>query len=436
MANIIPFRGFRYNLPKAGRLAKVMAPPYDVISNQQKQQLKAADPYNVIRLIIGNPSHAVHKPSDYKAAQKAFAQWRKQGVLRREMAPSLYVYQQSFKINGKAYNRTGFVGLSGLTPFGKKKGGILAHEHTLAGPKADRLKLMKACKANFSCIFSLYPDKGGVGKLLKQVTTGKPAIDVEFPKGIKNKVWKVHNPGWIKVLRAKMKPVTLFIADGHHRYETALAYQAHCSSWAKGPLGSRPFDHVMMMFVAMEDPGLVILPTHRMLTKKHISSPALLLSRLSSLGEIHEYKGSLSGLAPWKWLERLGKKRSAIGLSFDGKKLYSLQFSKAVAKSPLLAGLSNAQKGLDVTLLHRLILEPFFGITKEKVEEEITFTSQAEEAVERLRKKEFAGVFFLNPTRIDQLREVALKQERMPQKSTFFYPKLVTGLVINSLESF
>lgn len=436
MAKIIPFRGFRYNLSKSSRLAKVVAPPYDVISNEQKKQFKVTDPYNVIRLIIGNPSHAVHKSSDYQAAQKAFSQWRKKGVLRREMAPAIYVYQQSFKINGKSYSRTGFIGLSELTPFGKKKGGILAHEHTLAGPKADRLKLMKACKANFSCIFSLYPDKGGVGKLLKQATGRKADADVEFPKGIQNKVWKVYNPQWIQTLRKKMKPVTLFIADGHHRYETALAYQTHCSSWAEGQLGSRPFDYVMMMFVAMEDPGLVILPTHRMLTSKHINSPALLLSRLSSLGEVYEYKGGLSGLAPWKWMESLGKKRSTIGLSFDGKKLYALQFSKAVVKSPLLKDVSNAQKGLDVTLLHRLILEPFFGITKEKVEDEITFTSKADEAVARLRKKEFAGVFFLNPTRIEQLREVALKQERMPQKSTFFYPKLVTGLVINSLESF
>jgi uncharacterized protein (DUF1015 family) len=173
-----------------------------------------------------------------------------------------------------------------------------------------------------------------------------------------------------------------------------------------------------------------------MLPSRIVSSPALLLSRLSSLGELHAYPKPIAGTAPWKWLEDLGKTHSTLGLSFDGKKLYALQFSKAVEKSPLLHDVSPAQRKLDVTLLHRLILEPFFGITKEKVEHEISFTSRAEEAVTALKKKEFAAVFFLNPTRIDQLREIALNHERMPQKSTYFYPKLVTGLVFNRLDSF
>ncbi len=436
MANIIPFRGLRYSVNNSSKLGKIVGPPYDVISTQQKKELKAADPWNVIRLIIGNPSHETHGPSDYKNAQKFFGEWRKTSVLKRESSPSLYLYQQVFRIHGKTYRRTGFIGLSQLTPFGKKKGGILAHEHTLSGPKADRLKLMKACHANFSSIFSLYPDKGGVGTILKKITAKKADISVDYPKDIQNHVWKVSDPKFIKDIQRRIKNATLFIADGHHRYETALAYQAFRSKESKGKVGSRSFDYVMMMFVAMEDPGLVILPTHRMLPKRLISSPALLLSRLSSLGEVHEFKGSLNRLAPWKWMEKLGKKQPTIGLSFDGKKLYALQFSKSVVRSPLLSDVSDAQKKLDVTLLHRLILEPFFGITKEKVEHEISFTSRAEEAVTRLRKKEFAATFFLNPTRIEQLEEIALKQERMPQKSTYFYPKLVTGLVFNSLDSF
>jgi uncharacterized protein (DUF1015 family) len=396
----------------------------------------ASDPSNVIRLILGNPSHETHKPSDYVSAKRTFALWRKKGILSRDPVPSIYVYQQGFKVQGKTYRRTGFIALSQLTPFGKKKGGILAHEHTLSGPKADRLKLTKACRANFSCIFSLYPDQGGVRKVLKKVTGRKADVRVTYPEGIENKVWKVSEPALTSAIQKKMKPVTLFIADGHHRYETALAYQAFRSKGKKKAFGSNAFDHVLMLFVAMEDPGLVILPTHRMLPKRLIGSPSMLLSRLSSLGEVVAYPGKLSGLGPWKWLAKLGKAEPSIGLSFDGKELYALRFARSVAKSPLLADVSDAQKRLDVTLLHRLVLEPFFGITKEKVEEEISFTAKAEEAVERLRKGEFGAVFFLNPTRIEQLREVALKQERMPQKSTFFYPKLVTGLTFNDLDSF
>ncbi len=436
MAKIRPFRGVRYHLSSSRELKRVVAPPYDVISPAQKKELLAADPKNVIRLILGNPSHETHRAADYEDAKKTFLAWQRSGVLKREGTPAVYVYRQSFKVNGKTYHRAGFIALSQLTPFGNKKGGILAHEHTLSGPKADRLKLTQATKANFSCIFSLYPDKAGVGAWLRKATSRKPDLSVEYPKEIQNQVWVVIDPTWVKVLQGKMKYATLFIADGHHRYETALNYQKIQTGRMKGVVGTRPFDFVQMMFVAMEDPGLVILPTHRMLPKRIVPSPAMLLSRLSSLGEIHTYPKPISGLAPWKWLEKLGKTHPALGLSFDGNKLYALQFSKSVAHSGLLSDVSPAQKKLDVTLLHRLILEPFFGITKEKVEHEISFTSRAEEAVAGLRKKEFAAVFFLNPTRIDQLREIALNQERMPQKSTYFYPKLVTGLVFNRLDSF
>jgi len=433
MAIIRPFRAVRY---RSSKLAKLVAPPYDVITTAQKKKLRDSDPFNVIRLILGNPSHETHGPSDYRGAQKAFALWREKGVLARDPRPTLYVYQQAFQVQGKSYRRTGFIALSRLTPFGRKKGGILAHEHTLSGPKADRLKLTKACRANFRCIFTLYPDKEGVRRLLRKATSRKADVQVTYPEGIVNRVWRVSDPAFLSAVQRKMKPVTLFIADGHHRYETALAYQAFRSKGKKGPLGSNAFDHVLMMFVAMEDPGLVILPTHRMLPKRLIGPPSMLLSRLSSLGEVVAYPGKVSGLPPWKWLAQLGKKEPSIGLSFDGKKLYALRFAKSVARSPLLSDVSDAQKRLDVTLLHRLVLEPFFGITKEKVEEEISFTAKAEEAVDRLKKGEFGAVFFLNPTRIEQLREVALKQERMPQKSTFFYPKLETGLVFKDLDSF
>src|SRR5580698_4234335 len=212
MANIIPFRGLRYGLTETKKLAKVMAPPYDVISNQQKRELKEADPHNVIRLIIGNPSYEKHRASDYQSAKETFAVWRKKGILKRDEDPSIYVYQQGFNIHGKTYRRTGFVALSQLTPFGNKRGGILAHEHTLSGPKADRLKLTKACRANFSCIFSLYPDKGGVGKVLKKITTQKADIIVDYPKDIENRVWKVSDAKVVKEVQGKIKGATLFIA--------------------------------------------------------------------------------------------------------------------------------------------------------------------------------------------------------------------------------
>jgi hypothetical protein len=188
--------------------------------------------------------------------------------------------------------------------------------------------------------------------------------------------------------------------------------------------------------VAMEDPGLVILPTHRILPKRIVADPYEVLGRLTSLGRVWEYPKKLTGDAPWKAMAQAGVKQPSLGFSPDGRSLYFLQFSKQALKSPLLKGLSPAQKGLDVALLHKLILEPWFGITRERVEHDIRFTAYAPEAVSILRKGEASCCFFLNPTRIGQLRDVAMRKERMPQKSTFFYPKLVTGMVVNDLTSF
>ncbi len=433
MADILPFRALRYAGKAKTALSKVLAPPYDVINVRQKKELLASSPFNAIRLIIGNPSVETHRPSDYAAAGKTLATWRKTGILARDPQPSVYVYQQEFKVGKRTYRRTGFLALDRLKPFGGKKGGILAHEHTLAGPKADRLNVMKSCHANFSAIFSLYSDKAGVGRLLKVVTTEKPDTQAFFPTGVKNLLWRVSDPKWLSALCAKMKKATLFIADGHHRYETALAYQSFRGA---GKTQARPWDYVLMMFVAMEDPGLVILPTHRMLPFRLVADPYELLGRLTSLGRVTEYGGPLSGEKPWTALQKAGAKIPTLGFSPDGRRLYLLQLSKQALRSPLLAGLSPAQKGLDVALLHKLILEPWYGITKERVEHDLAFTSVAADAVKRLRRKECACVFFLNPTRIGQLRDVALRKERMPQKSTFFYPKLVTGMAFNDLREF
>lgn len=436
MANILPFRALRYSSALRTKASKLLAPPYDVISKDQKKELLGKNPFNAIRLILGNPSVEQHLSSDYVGAGKALKMWHAKGVLGRDEQPSIYVYQQSFKVEGRSYKRTGFLALSRLEPFGRSKGGILAHEFTLAGPKADRLKLMKQTDANFSAIFSLYSDKTGVGNILARVTKEKPDLSARFPGDVENRFWVLSDPSSLATIQKRMEAATLFIADGHHRYETALAYQAYCRKGDSSPLGSRPYDWVMMMFVAMEDPGLVILPTHRCLAPGRIANPTVFLEEISKLGKLSIAPGNLKTLKPMKAMEAAGRKAPTLGVSFDGQTLYLLTVSKAAANSKTLAGLSKAQKGLDVTLLHRLILEGKLGITKERVEREIFFTHQADEAVKRLTKGESGAVFFLNPTRIDQLRSVAGAGERMPQKSTYFYPKLVTGMAFNDLTSF
>ena len=435
MARILPFRAVRYASGVSKHLSRLLAPPYDVISSEMKKDLLASDPHNAVRLILGNPSVEKHKADDYATAARNLQAWRENEVLTRDGQPSLYVYQQVFDVEGKNYRRTGFLGLSCLEAFGRTKGGILAHEFTLAGPKADRLNLMKKTHANFSAIFSLYPDAKGVGAILKKVTASDPDVTAHYPSDVENRLWRVSDPAVLSAVQERMDEATLFIADGHHRYETALAYQDFRRQGDETERGARPWDWVMMMFVAMEDPGLVILPTHRCLAPGRIADPAAFLSWLSQLGKVAAVPGGLSGNY-MDLLARAGKKGPTLGLSFDGKGLYFLTVSKKAMASKALASLSKAQRSLDVTLLHRLILEPKLGITKEKVEHEIFFTAKADEALKRLKSLESGSVFFLNPTRIDQLRDVAGAGERMPQKSTYFYPKLVTGMGFNDVTSF
>ncbi len=436
MARILPFRALRYSQDLRKKASRLLAPPYDVISKEMKQQLLKSDPVNAIRLILGNPSVENHKLSDYASAAKTLKLWRENGTLERDPEPSLYAYRQTFKVEGKTYKRTGFLGLSQLEAFGRSKGGILAHEFTLAGPKADRLKLTTAAQANFSAIFSLYSDKVGVSKMLARAMTGPPDLEAKYPADVLNEVWRISDPAVLAEIQGRMEEVTLFIADGHHRYETALAYQAERRKTDLSDPGSKPYDFVMMMFVAMEDPGLVILPTHRCLAPGKIEDPVEFLKALEKVAKVVRAPGNLSNPQPMEELAKVGKKSPTIGVSFDGRKLYLVTFTKAAMASKPLAGLSQAQRGLDVTLLHRLILEPHLGITKERAEQDLVFTAKANEAIQRLRLAKSGTVFFLNPTRIGQLRDVAGAGERMPQKSTFFYPKLVTGLAFNDLSSF
>jgi uncharacterized protein (DUF1015 family) len=275
-----------------------------------------------------------------------------------------------------------------------------------------------------------------VSKVLGRVVQEPPHLVARYPADVENRIWRVGDPALLSAVQERMADATLFIADGHHRYETALAYQASSRRKDRSPLGTRPYDWVLMMFVAMEDPGLVILPTHRCLAPGRIADPEAFLARLARLGRLSEVPGALAGKDPLSPLGRAGKRGPTLGLSFDGRKLHLLTVSRAAAASRALAGLSRAQRGLDVTLLHRLILEPMLGITKERAEHDLVFTAKAAEAVSRLRTGASGAVFFLNPTRIGQLREVAGAGERMPQKSTYFYPKLVTGLAFNDLTSF
>jgi uncharacterized protein (DUF1015 family) len=435
VAKIFPFRALHYALNKNFQLDQLLTPPYDVISVSDKKKYERSNPYNVIRLILGNPSYEHHHPHDYQNAKKTFSNWIKNKILTRDVEKSIYIYRQTFNFRNEKISRTGFISTVLLPLINSNHDQVLAHERTLEGPKADRLKLMKSCKANFSSIFSLYNDDHNISGFLSScIENKKPDMKAYFPKETLNQIWKVSDRRIIKKLQLLMKRETLFIADGHHRYETAKNYQIFRSKRDSHVHGQRPYDYTMMMFVSMKDPGLLVLPTHRMVLKNHKIDSSNILFQLQKLGSIETYPVK-NYVQVEKKLHECGIKSPAIGFSFNGKRIYILKFYEKIT-SECLSNISSAQKKLDVTLLQNLILSPILGIDSSDIEHSLRFTSDFQDVLVQLKQKKTPLAFFLNPVKLSQLKEIAMLGEKMPQKSTFFYPKLITGLLFNDLNSF
>ncbi|MBI3755694.1 MAG: DUF1015 domain-containing protein, partial [Deltaproteobacteria bacterium] len=335
MAKIAPFRGILYNSEKVGDFNKVMAPPYDVISPAYQDELYKRHPHNIIRLILGKTSSGDAAGNDrYSHAAADFKKWQEQGILARDEKPAIYYYVQVYKLkDGQRKTRKGFIALAKLEEFGK--GGIHPHEKTLAGPKADRLKLMQACHANFSCIFSLYSEpQKTTNKLLEDCClTGSPIIDVADDDGVESKVWRVSDQNIIKKVVEMMSDKPLFIADGHHRYETALNYRNMMKERTTPPFskggerggytGKEAFNYVMMYFSNMDDEGMTIMPTHRVIHGISKFNPKAFLVNCSHFFDIEEVKWD-SKVEPrvrkefYKRMEDSGARLPSFGLYING----------------------------------------------------------------------------------------------------------------------
>ena len=424
MVDIAPIRGLLYNQAKIGSMADVITPPYDIISPQEQRQYQLRSQFNIIRLIL-NPS-----TEPYEEAAKLFRQWQGENVLIRDGDPTIYVYRQEFKVKDKILTRTGFIAGSFLEDFGSKSG-VHAHEYTLNKPKEDRLNLMRACKANFSPIFYLYNDEDKkIAGILKMVARELPAINVNDDKSVRHKLWRL--PGSVKgKLVTAMKDKQVFIADGHHRYEAALKYKRERQKEDGNAPGPHLYDYVMAMYVAADDPGLVIFPTHRLLQVPDFDLAAFLhkMHRIFDLEEV----GSLS--------EQLGKMdaakdKNAFGAYCDGNYYVFTMKTSSDINALIKEDKPLEWKTLDVTVLQKVIIEDILGIPAEAIanEQGFAYTRDEAKAIKMVDDGQFTIAFFLNATKISQVIEVANKGERMPQKSTYFYPKLTTGLVINKLD--
>ena len=441
MAIIYPFRAWRYN-PAAVRLDEVVTQPYDKISPAMQQAYYQSSPYNLVRIILGLPElfDAEREESVYVRAARDFAAWREQGVLVQEKAPCIFAYAQRFKVpgSGETRERRGFIALGKLHDYGD--GVVFRHEETLDKPKSDRLNLLRATRAHFGQIFMLYADPAGSVEKILYDGNGTADAEVTDEYGVLHQVWRVSDAATIRLLTTAMRDKKLIIADGHHRYETALHYAkehaarqpAHGeSSVYQLPHPANPEAAVMMTFVNIDSDGLVILPTHRVvhgLAKFDATGFVAKAGEFFTAEKLPETSAEVAMAA-------LGE---AAGVAFvavlkDGAWLLR---AKAEAVSPLLEGLPERQKKLDLTVLHRVVLGRVLGLDEESVraEKNLVYLRDAAEAMEQVRDGSADAAFLTRAVNMEQLREVAFAGEVMPQKSTDFYPKLLSGLTIYALD--
>ena len=435
MADVHPFRGWRYDLGQVGDLSDVTAPPYDVISPEQQRNLYDRHPCNVIRLILNRDEPGDADPeARYKRAAKFLRHWQSEGILIPEHEDALYVYHQEFDWEGRRYVRKGFLGRVRLEEFGK--GRIYPHEHTLSGPKADRLALTKACKMNLSPIFGLYPDPESEvnGELDDAIQGMTPLVSVDH-LGVIHRMWPLTDVDAINAVRARLRSAPIFIADGHHRYETANTYRNWLMEQGQHRGDVDPSNFVLMMLVGMSDPGLAILPTHRLVSGLGSVSGEELAKALSpNLAVESMGTGPDAARRTWDRVDNDGEQDVfGFGTASDG----TWSFARVIDASPmakLAPDQSEAWRELGVSLLHKLVIDDLLKRRFPQASPQFKYVHLLEEATEAVGAKSCDLACLVPPARIDHVEAIASKFEKMPPKSTYFYPKLLSGLVFNPLE--
>jgi len=435
MVDVQPLQGIRYVSQAIGDLSQVVAPPYDVISEEAQARYYARNPYNIIRLELGRdePDDTVLN-NRYTRAASMLAEWRVQDILREDDAPRYYCYQQAFTYNGQSYTRTSLLARVRLEPWSARV--VLPHEHTLAKPKSDRLKLMEACATNISPIMSLYDDPQGRMRKLLSSYAADPEIKIIDEAQEEHHLHAITDEQSIALIQDFFSERRLYIADGHHRYETALNYREEVLAMHKDLHSDDAVNFVLMALIDLDDPGLLVLPTHRLVSS--LSQDALAALSNQRLGQYFMVRELAMGdYPPEVPLQMLAQADadvpSCVICTAEQSWLVSLnEQGKARMEQ---SGHSTAWNSLDVAVAHTLILEALLGLTTDDLTAgtHVRYTRDTQQALQAIQKGEAQVAVLLNPTRVRQICEVAEADDRMPQKSTYFYPKLITGLVMNPL---
>jgi uncharacterized protein (DUF1015 family) len=430
MAQVFPFRGVHFDQRKIGSLTDVVAPPYDRVPDDVQAALYARNPRNVVRITKGRAEPGDDERSNvYTRAAATLKEWLEDGTLVRDREPSLYVYHQEYTFGGERLTRKGFMALAQLEPEG-----VHAHEQTLKGPKEDRLKLMRATEANLEHVFMLYrdPERRADRAIDEAVAGARPTMVAEDADRNVHRVWQITDPGEIRRVQDALEGKELYIADGHHRFETSGNYQRECLGKGWAPAAPESFDKRLMTLFNVAEPGMSIRPIHRLVHGVAGFDAESFLAKAAELFVV-------SRCPTFEAMEaatRAGKDRHTFGFAARGVQA-TLAFRDERAMDHLLAGSWSADtKRLDVSILHAAILEPLLGIDARALEEErnITYSVTLEKGRRGIESGTEQIFFLLNPTGADEVVRVADHGEKMPQKSTDFYPKLLTGLVAMKME--
>ena len=420
MANIRAFAGVRYNQDAVPDLDAVVAPPYDVISPDEREAYLARHPANVVRLILPEQTPQADK---YTHAAEVLQEWLSDRILIQDTQPSMYVCEQSYDVGGETMRRIGLTCLVRLEDYGK--GAILPHERVLAKPREDRLNLIRSTRANLDSIFGLH-NAMGVQAVLKSITESEPIGEATDTAGVTCRMWNVSDPSLVDQLSARLNNEPILIADGHHRYDSALAYRNEMRAKTGAADLNAPYEFLMMTLVSFEDEGLTILPTHRLVCGE--TDEQSLLDRLRNAFEV-------TGFCADDLAEAVAVRHDAgtvFGIYLGGGKAYMMRLKDDVDPTALDIPGSDALKRLDVTVLHSMILDGILGIDTRtpKGQAKVAYTRDDSEAIDRVDSGEFRLSFLMNAMQVEEVREVAAAGDIMPQKSTFFYPKLLTGMVL------
>lgn len=424
MPDIRSFRGLRYNPAKIPDPSDVVTPPYDVISPAQRQEYLSKSPWNVVRLILPEGERP------YEEANRTLQSWIRQEILIQDREPAMYAYHQKFRLpDGSEKTREGFLALIRLEDF--DRGIVLPHESTLSSPKEDRLNLLRNCKTNFSPIFALYSDpEQSVESLLAPCTSAKADVRIVDSGGVTNSMWIVREKQVTTRIRELMKLRWVLIADGHHRYESCLMYRDEMAK--QNPDPDAPFQFTLMFFTNIHHPGIAILPYNRGIYQLPAFDPQDFLRKASAyfeITEVHERDAVESAL------KSEGSQTTVFLARLRGMDAYVL--FRLRPDFPLQnfypAGTPETVQQLDVNILHRILIQHVLGISEEEIKRQtyLKYYKDASEEWNDLESGKLQVAFFLNPTKVEQVVEVSRAGAKMPQKSTFFYPKLMTGFVMN-----